>query len=160
MSKVFVSIALSLDGYMASEGITMHRPEYENWGSTTERIGANIVGRRMFDQGEISWPGDAPFHTSVYVLMNEKREPWAHPGGTTFHFVNDGPARALGMARESAGIREIRVAGGADVLQQYLDLGVVDELEIAMAPVLFGGGRSASASAPLRPPRALSWCSA
>ena len=63
------------------------------------------------------------------------------PGGTTFYFINDGLERALELARESAGSRDIRIAGGADVIQQYLNLRVVDELEIALAPVLFGGGR-------------------
>ncbi|MCD6734751.1 MAG: dihydrofolate reductase family protein [Burkholderiaceae bacterium] len=63
------------------------------------------------------------------------------PGGTTFHFIDDGPVRALELARESAGSRDVRIAGGADVIQQYLNLGVVDELELALAPVLFGGGR-------------------
>jgi len=77
----------------------------------------------------------------VYVLTHEKREPWERPGGTTFHFVNDGPERALELARESAGSRDIRISGGADVIQQYLNLGVVDELEIALAPVMFFGGR-------------------
>src|SRR5690348_13611206 len=108
---------------------------------TMERTGANIMGKRMFDQGEISWPENAPFHTPVYVLTNEKREPWVRPGGTTFYFVNDGPERALELAREAAGNRDIRISGGADVIQQYLNLGVVDELEIALAPVFFGGGR-------------------
>jgi dihydrofolate reductase len=177
LSKVFVNIALSLDGYMAPEGMRMDDPQYKNWGakwgalmawliktqyfrenlkfgpggetgpvndlvkSTAERIGANIMGKRMFDQGEVSWPEDAPFHTPVYVLTHEKREAWARPGGTTFYFVNDGPQRALELARKSAGSRDIRIAGGANVIQQYLNLGVVDELEIALAPVLFGGGR-------------------
>ncbi|MCU1228260.1 MAG: deaminase [Acidobacteria bacterium] len=177
MSKVFVNIGLSLDGYMAPEGMTMDNPEYKNWGakwgalmgwalnqqymrenlklgpggetgpvndllrSTTERIGANIMGKRMFKQGESAWPEEAPFHTAVYVLTNEKREPWQRPGGTTFHFINDGPERALELARESAGSRDIRIAGGADVIQQYLNLGAIDELEIALAPVFFGGGR-------------------
>jgi dihydrofolate reductase len=63
------------------------------------------------------------------------------PGGTTFYFVSDGPASALEQARESAGGRDIRIAGGADVIQQYLNLGVIGQLEIAVAPVLFGGGR-------------------
>jgi dihydrofolate reductase len=108
---------------------------------TTERIGANIMGKRMFDQGEVAWPEEAPFHTPVYVLTNEKREPWVRPGGTTFYFVNDGPERALELARKSAGSRDIRIAGGADVIQQYLNLDAVDELEIALAPVFFGGGR-------------------
>ena len=178
MSKVFVNIGLSLDGYMAPEGMTMQNPGYKNWAtkwgamtawifnqqyfrenllklgprgetgpvndlvrSTTERIGANIMGKRMFDQGERAWPEEAPFHTPVYVLTNEKRESWVRPGGTTFYFVNDGPERALDLARESAGNRDIRIAGGADVIQQYLNLDVVDELEIALAPVFFGGGR-------------------
>ena len=180
MSKVLVNIGLSLDGYMAPEGMTMEnwdKPEYKNWGakwgalmawihnqryfrenlklgpggetgpvnvmlrSTTERIGANIMGKRMFEAGERGWPEEAPFHTPVYVLANEKREPWVRPGGTTFYFINDGPERALELARESAGSRDIRIAGGADVIQQYLTMDVVDELEIALAPVLFGGGR-------------------
>ena len=180
MSNVFVNIALSLDGFMAPEGMTLEnweQPEVENWGakwgalmawiidqqyfrenlglgpggetgpvndlirSTTERIGANIMGKRMFDQGERSWPEEAPFHTPVYVLTHEKRDPWARPGGTTFHFIGDGPERALELARKSAGSGDVRIAGGADVIQQYLNLGVVDELEIALAPVLFGGGR-------------------
>lgn len=177
MSRVFVNIGLSLDGYMAPEGMTMDDPGYKNWGAkwgammgwlikqqyfrenagfgpggetgpvndmvrhTMERSGANIMGKRMFDQGEVSWPEEAPFHTPVYVLTHEKREPWERPGGTTFYFVNDGPERALELARESAGGRDIRISGGADVIQQYLNLGVVEELEIAIAPVLFGGGR-------------------
>jgi dihydrofolate reductase len=180
MSKIFVNIGLSLDGYMAPEGMTMENwdnPEYKNWGAkwgalmacalnqqylrdnlelgpggetgpvndlvrhTTERTGANIMGKRMFDQGERAWPEAAPFHTPVYVLTHQKRESWMRPGGTTFHFINDGAARALELARESAGRRDIRIAGGADVIQQYLNLGVVDELEVALAPVLFGGGR-------------------
>ena len=75
------------------------------------------------------------------MLTHEKREPWVRPGGTTFFFVTEGPERALELAREAAGDRDVRIAGGAEVVQQYLDLGLVDELEIALVPVLFGGGR-------------------
>lgn len=180
MSKVFVNIGLSLDGYMAPEGMTMEnwdKPEYKNWGAkwgalmawalnqqylreklrfgpggetgpvndmvrhAFERTGAHIMGKRMFDGGERGWPEDAPFHTPVYVLTHERREPWVRPGGTTFYSVNEGPEHALALAREAAGSRDIRISGGADVIQQYLNLGVVDELEIALAPVIFGGGR-------------------
>ena len=180
MTTVFVSIGLSLDGYMAPEGMTLEhwaRPDYKDWGakwgalmswvinqqyfrenlkfgpggetgpvndlvrSTTERIGVNIMGKRMFEQGEVSWPEEAPFHTPVYVLTHEKRDPWVRPGGTTFYFVNDGPESALEQARANAGGGDVRISGGADVIQQYLNMGVVDELEIALAPVLFGGGR-------------------
>ncbi|MEZ4415956.1 MAG: dihydrofolate reductase family protein [Gemmatimonadota bacterium] len=108
---------------------------------TMERCGANIMGKRMFEQGERSWPEEAPFRTPVYVLTHERREPWARPGGTTFFFVNDGAERALELARESAGDRDIRISGGADVIQQYLNMGAIDELEIALAPVMFAGGR-------------------
>ena len=177
MAKVFVNIGLSLDGYMAPEGMTMGRARAQELGRevgcadglaprqqafrdnlklgpggetgpvndlvrrTTERSGATIIGKRMFDQGEVAWPEEAPFHTPVFVLTHEKREPWVRPGGTTFHFVNDGPERALERAREAAGGRDVRIGGGADVIQQYLNLGVVDELEVALGPVLFGGGR-------------------
>jgi dihydrofolate reductase len=177
VSKVFVNIALSLDGYMAPEGMTMENPGHKNWGEkwgalmawllkqqymreklkfgsggetgpvndmvrhTFERTGANIMGKRMFDQGEVSWPEEAPFRTPVYVLTHEKRDPWIRPGGTTFYFINEGPEKALALAREAAGNLDIRISGGANAIQQYLNLGAVDELEIALAPVLFGGGR-------------------
>ena len=180
MSKIFVNIGLSLDGYMAPEGMALEHwedPGYKNWGAkwgalmgwimkqeyframakfgpggetgaendivrkTMERSGANIMGKRMFEQGERSWPEEAPFHTPVYVLTHEKREPWARPGGTTFYFVNDGVESALEQARKSAGARDIRISGGANIIQQYLSMGVVDELEIALAPVMFGSGR-------------------
>lgn len=180
MPKVFVNIGLSLDGYMAPEGMTLehwHEPEYLQWGAkwgalmgwilplksfrehlkmgsdgetgpiddlaraTFDRIGANIMGKRMFDAGARSWPDEAPFHTPVYVLTHERRDPWVRPGGTVFHFVNDGPERALELARAAAGSKDIRISGGANVVQQYLAMGVVEELEIALAPVLFGAGR-------------------
>ena len=180
MSKVFVNIALSLDGYMAPEGMALEHwddPGYKSWGAkwgalmrwllntqyfrenlkfppggetgpvndmvrkTFERIGANVMGKRMFEQGERSWPAEAPFHTPVYVLTHQKREPWVRPGGTTFYFVNDGPESALRQARAAAGSRDVRISGGADAIQQYLNLGVVEELEIALAPVLFRSGR-------------------
>jgi dihydrofolate reductase len=181
MSKIFVNIGLSLDGYTSPEGMTLEHwdtPEYKNWGAqwgalmswltntqafrehlqmvgsggetgpvndmirkTMERSGASIMGKRMFEQGEIAWPEEAPFHTPVYVLTHEKRAPWVRPGGTTFYFVNDGPESALRQAQEVAGDRDIRIAGGAEVIQQYLNMGVIDELEIALAPVLFTSGR-------------------
>ena len=180
MSKVFINIGLSLDGYMAPEGMTLEHwdtPDYKEWATkwrammgwltslkyfrenlffaeggetgpvndmarkTVDRTGANIMGKRMFETGEVAWPENAPFHTPVYVLTHEVREPWVRPGGTTFFFINDGPERALELAREAAGDRDIRISGGANAIQQYLNMGVIDELEIALAPVLFGGGQ-------------------
>jgi dihydrofolate reductase len=76
----------------------------------------------------------------VFVLTHESREPWVRPGGTIFYFVNDGMESALEQAREVSGERDIRISGGADVITQYLNAGLVDELEINLSPVVFGGG--------------------
>jgi dihydrofolate reductase len=105
-----------------------------------ERTGASIMGKRMFDLGERSWPADAPFHTPVFVLTHERRDPWERPGGTTFHFVNDGIDSALKQAREAAGERDVRIAGGSETILQYLNAGLADEFSIALSPVLFGAG--------------------
>jgi dihydrofolate reductase len=94
----------------------------------------------MFDGGELSWPEEAPFHTPVFVVTHTKRDPWERPGGTTFHFVNDGIESALDQARKVAGERDVRIAGGAETIQQYLDAGLIDEFSITLAPVLFGTG--------------------
>jgi dihydrofolate reductase len=107
---------------------------------TFNRIGANIMGKRMFDEGEVSWPEEAPFHTPVFVLTHEIRSPWERPGGTTFYFVNDGIERALARAREAAGAKDIRVSGGREVVLEYLHAGVVEELQIALTPVFLGEG--------------------
>ena len=107
---------------------------------TFERTGASVMGKRMFDGGEHAWPEDAPFHTPVYVVTHERREPWERPGGTTSHFVNDGIEAALAKAREAAGARDVRIAGGGETILQYLNAGLVDEFSIALSPVLFGDG--------------------
>jgi len=109
---------------------------------TFQRTGASVMGKRMFELGEIGWPEEAPFHTPVYVLTHEVREPWPRPGGTTFHFVNDGIESALAQARDAAGDRDVRIAGGGDAILQYLNAGLIDEFTIALAPVFFGSGVS------------------
>lgn len=108
---------------------------------TFQRTGVGIMGKRMFELGEAMWPENAPFHHPVFVLTSQVREPWVRPGGTTFYFVNDGIASALRQARAVAGDRDIRISGGADVIQQYLRAGLVDEFALAISPVMFGGGR-------------------
>jgi dihydrofolate reductase len=108
--------------------------------ATFERTGVSIMGKNMFAAGELAWPADAPFHTPVFVLTHTERDPWERPGGTTFHFVNDGIESALKQAREAAGDRDIRIAGGAETIQEYLDSGLIDEFSITLAPVLFGTG--------------------
>lgn len=79
--------------------------------------------------------------STVFVNIALSLDGYMRPGGTTFSFLDEGPERALALARESAESRDIRISGGTDVIQQYLNLGVVDQLEIALAPVFFGGGR-------------------
>jgi len=105
-----------------------------------ERTGAHVMGRRMFDEGEVAWPERAPFRKPVYVATHRAREPWTRPGGTTFHFVTEGVMRALELAREAAGDKDVRVSGGANVIQQLLHARAIDELTLHIAPVLLGAG--------------------
>lgn len=108
--------------------------------ATLARIGANVMGRRMFDEGEVGWPENAPSHTPVFVLTHQTRAPWVRPGGTTFNFVTDGFDSALAQARAAVGARDVRISGGAATIRQALQAGVVDELSIHLAPVLLGQG--------------------
>jgi dihydrofolate reductase len=105
-----------------------------------DRIGANILGKRMFEEGEANWPEEAPFHKPVFVLTKETRRPWERKGGTTFYFVNESLERTLERAREAAGNKDVRICGGRDVVLQYLNAGLVDELSLALAPVFLGEG--------------------
>jgi dihydrofolate reductase len=167
---VFFSVSMSLDGFIAPESpedlmgpqwmelqqwVFPQRFFRENLGfgeggeegrdndilrETFERTGASVMGRRMFDAGEHAWPEDAPFHTPVFVVTHEQRDPWERAGGTTFHFVDDGIEAALDRARAAAGDRDVRIAGGGATILQYLDAGLVDEFTVAVSPVLFGSG--------------------
>ena len=183
--RVFFSVTMSLDGFMAPDGVTVEDvfspggqddPRVQRWmtkwselqawilpqrffrenlklgeggeegldndiaRATYERTGVSIMGRRMFDGGERAWPDEAPFHTPVFVVTHTDREPWERPGGTTFHFVTDGVESALAQARAVAGDRDVRIAGGAETIQEYLSSGLVDEFSVTVAPVLFGIG--------------------
>lgn len=106
---------------------------------TIERTGAFIMGKRMFDEGEVVWPNDL-YKADVYVLTHEKREPWVQEGSTTFYFINDGIESALAKARQSAKEKDIRIQGGADTIQQFLNAGLVNEFFIHIAPVFLGSG--------------------
>ena len=105
-----------------------------------DRIGANIMGKRMFEEGEANWPEVSPFHTPVFVLTKEKREPWPRKGGTTFYFVYDDIITVLNKAKDAAGNKDVRVSGGADVIRQYLKAGLIDEFNIHLSPLLIGKG--------------------
>ena len=112
--------------------------------------GAVIMGRRMFSGGQGPWGDDPnaggwwgddpPFHVPVFVLTQHPREPAVMEGGTTYTFVTDGIESALEQARAAAEDRDVALAGGASVAQQYLAAGLHDDLQVHVAPVLLGGG--------------------
>ncbi|MGH2450241.1 MAG: dihydrofolate reductase family protein [Candidatus Limnocylindria bacterium] len=113
-------------------------------------VGASVMGRRMFSGGAGAWEDDPnadawwgdkpPFHHPVFVLTHHAREPVEKQGGTTFTFVTDGIESALAQARAAAGDGDVAVAGGADVAQQYLKAGLLDEINLHVVPVLLGDG--------------------
>ena len=168
--KVFFSVSMSLDGFIAPASIDelmgKQWVELQRWvfpqrffrqnlklgeggeegrdndllRETYERTGVSVMGKRMFEGGERGWPEEAPFHTPVFVVTHEKRDPWERPGGTTFHFVNDGIESALEQAKDAAGDRDVRIAGGGATIVEYLNAGLVDEFMISVSPVVFGSG--------------------
>jgi dihydrofolate reductase len=112
-------------------------------------VGATIMGRNMFGGGpgpwrDDPWKGywgdDPPFHHPVFVLTRYPREPLEMEGGTTFHFVTDGIESALEQASAAAGDKAVSIGGGANVVQQYLAAGLLDELLISVVPIFLGGG--------------------
>jgi dihydrofolate reductase len=107
--------------------------------NTIARTGACIMGKRMFEEGAVSWPNNL-YKADVYVLTHEKREPWIQEGSTIFYFINDGIETALEKARQSAKGKDIRIQGGANTIQQFLNAGLVDEFLIHIAPVFLGSG--------------------
>jgi dihydrofolate reductase len=115
-------------------------PDDEISRETYDRTGAFVMGRRMFDEGEVGWPDPPPFRAPVFVLTNRAREPWVRQGGTTFTFVTDGVESALEQARAAAGEKDVLVSGGANTVGQFVEAGLLDELQIHLAPVLLGEG--------------------
>jgi dihydrofolate reductase len=102
--------------------------------------GAVVMGRRMFDEGEGPWGDYPPFRMPVFVVTHEARDMLVKEGGTTFTFVTDGIQSALEQAKVAAGDKNVNIAGGADTVQQFIRAGLLDELEIHLAPLLFGEG--------------------
>jgi dihydrofolate reductase len=112
-------------------------------------IGAWIMGRNMFGPIRGPWPDDTwrgwwgddpPYHTPVFVLTSYPREPLVMEGGTVFHFVTGGIHAALEQAAAAASEQDIRLGGGVSTIRQYLQTGLVDEMHLAIAPVLLGSG--------------------
>jgi len=107
---------------------------------TFKRTGVSIMGKRMFEGGELYWPEEAPFHTPVYVLTKQVRDPWVRPGGTTFYFVNDSPEEVLKRAQEAAGGLDVRLGGGPTTINKFLAADLVDYLHVVLVPLVLGRG--------------------
>jgi dihydrofolate reductase len=161
MSKVTSDMSMSLDGFIAGPNDSVERPlgdggdrlhqwvyGLESWrklhdlaGGTTNRdaevldesfknTGTVVMGRRMFNFGERYWGDNPPFHMPVFK-----------EGGTTFTFATDGIESALRQAKAAAGDKDVSVAGGANIVQQFIEAGLLDQLQIHLVPVLLGDGR-------------------
>jgi len=170
MGKVTASLATSLDGVMAGPNQSLEAPMGEGVGerlveymhkwmfaepegneaalATLQAPSAMILGRNMFSPGRGEWDPDwrgwwgedPPYHAPVFVLTHYPREPLVMEGGTTFHFVIDGPESALAQAREAAGDGDVGIGGGLRTVRQYLSAGSIDELYLHIVPVIFGSG--------------------
>ncbi|SEB16095.1 dihydrofolate reductase family protein [Variovorax sp. YR216] len=126
-----------IDNTMAEEGFS--------------NLGAWILGRNMFGPVRGPWPDDSwkgwwgdepPYHTPVFVLTHHPRPPLAMKGGTEFRFVTEGIHVALAQAKAAAGGRDVRLGGGVSTVRQYLQAGLIDELHLAVRPVLMGSGEN------------------
>ena len=163
--RVTCDMMVSADGYAAGPhqspehplgegGERMARWRFERPDENTAEIaaiataGAYVMGRNMFGAGrgewDEEWTGwwgeDPPYHAPVFVLTHYPRVPLVMAGGTTFIFVTDGIDSALQQARAAAGDREVSIAGGAFTARQFLAAGLIDELRLHIAPVVFGAG--------------------
>ncbi|MDB5178103.1 MAG: 5-amino-6-(5-phosphoribosylamino)uracil reductase [Patescibacteria group bacterium] len=167
MSKVKCGIAVSVDNCVAGHNMTEAKPfgdmptnllhrwmfdepeQHKAELAALTDAGAYIMGRNMFgpsggeyDKTWQGWWGDEPpYHAPVFVLTRTPREPIVMQGGTTFTFVTDGIESALKQARAAAGERDVSIAGGANVVNQYLAAGLIDELWLHIVPVIYGDGK-------------------
>ena len=114
-------------------------------------FGAFILGRNMFGPVRGEWPDDKwkgwwgdnpPYHAPTFILTHHPRAPIEMEGGTTFHFVTDGIESALAQARAAAGDLDVKIGGGVSTVRQYLQAGVVDEMHLAISPVMLGKGEN------------------
>lgn len=164
MSKVTCGVTMSLDGFVAGNNMTLEQPfghispellmkwmfdEPEKHTAELTSLtdaGAFIMGSNMFGPKDLrmedSWKGwwgdNPPYHAPVFVLSHTPRDPIPMEGGTTFTFVTDGIESAMERAKSVAGDKDIAIAGGANVINQYLKAGLIDELWLHIAPVTIG----------------------
>lgn len=160
MNKLTADISMSLDGFITDPTASIGTPlegndpgRLHDWmfDAKTDTdadivdelyasAGAILIGKRMFDAGFEPWGDPPPFGRPVFVLTHEARESLPMQGGTTYHFVAQGIEGGLERARAAAGGKNVSIWGGANVIQQYLQEGLLDELQVHLAPVLLGGG--------------------
>jgi dihydrofolate reductase len=167
MSKVTCGVAMSLDGFIAGNNMTLEKPfgdmptqllhqwmfnEPEKHKAELNALtdaDAFIMGANMFGPEDLrmssdwkGWWGDnPPYHAPVFVLSHKKREPFTMEGGTTFTFITDGIESALTQAKAIAGKENVAIAGGANTINQYLAAGLIDELWLHIIPVTIGSGQ-------------------
>ncbi|HEU4907146.1 MAG TPA: dihydrofolate reductase family protein [Solirubrobacterales bacterium] len=166
MPRVTADMTITLDGYGSGRGQSRERPfgdldadrlhawQFDHRDENAEeaaaitRAGAHIMGRKMFSSEEGEWDLDwrgwwgsnPPYHAPTFVLCHRPRASLEMEGGTVFHFVTEGIDAALERARDAAGEKDVSIAGGPGVLNQYLAAGKVDELRLHVAPFVAGGG--------------------
>ena len=159
MSKVTADISISLDGFvtepnpgggnpLGDDPGRLHDWMFSKKTATDVEIvdeiyattGAVLMGKRMFDVGVEPWGDPPPFGMPVFVLTHESREPLPRQGGTTYNFVTDGLEAGLAQARAAADDKAVGIWGGANVITQYLQAGLLDEIQIHLIPILLGNG--------------------
>lgn len=159
MAAVYAHISVSLDGFVTGpnesvgNGLGDGGERLHDWSfeARTEadaeieegiyaRTGAVVIGRRMFDMGVEPWGDPPPFARPVFVVTHEQRDSMPMKGGTTYHFVSGGIEAGLELARAAAGERDVGIWGGADVIRQSLEAGLLDELQLHLVPIVLGGG--------------------
>jgi dihydrofolate reductase len=159
MRKVAGEISMSLDGFVTGPNVRagnglgdggerLHDWRFDAKTATDAAIvdeiyastGAVVLGKRMFDVGFEPWGDPPPFRMPVFVVTHAERAPLPMQGGTTYTFVTDGIAAALELARAAAGAKNVGIWGGAHIIRQYLQAGLLDELQIHLIPILLGDG--------------------
>lgn len=159
MGKVYCEISVSLDGFITGPNVGIGNglgdggERLHDWkfdaktdadaqivDETYATTGAVVLGKGMFDVGFDPWGDPPPFRMPVFVVTHEHREPLPMQGGTTYTFVTDGIEAALELARAAAGDRNVGVWGGADIIRQYVEAGLLDEMRLHLIPILLGGG--------------------
>ncbi len=159
MAQVYCHISMSLDGFVTGpnesvgNGLGDGGERLHDWmfDAKTEadaqvfdeisvRTGAILMGKRMFDMGVEPWGDPPPFERPVFVITHEERDPMPMKGGTTYNFVTGGIEAGLEEAAGAAGERDVGIWGGAHVIREYLQAGLLDEVQIHVIPLILGGG--------------------